>query len=99
MRYGRKARHGQWNWENGASIPDQAYCDKFYDRTIDLIHKYKPDLIYFDDDALPLWPVSDAGMKIAADFDNFNMQQHDGKLDAILLGKMLSEGQRQCLAR
>ena len=99
MRYGRKARHGQWNWENGASIPDQAYCDKFYNRTIDLIHKYKPDLIYFDDDALPLWPVSDAGLKIAADFYNFNMQQHHGKLDAILLGKLLSEGQRQCLAR
>jgi alpha-L-fucosidase len=89
--------HGQWNWENGASIPDQAYCDKFYNRTIDLIHKYKPDLIYFDDDALPLWPVSDAGLKIAADFYNFNMRQHEGKLEAILLGKMLSEGQRQCL--
>jgi alpha-L-fucosidase len=91
------AIHGQWNWENGASIPDQAYCDKFYNRTLDLIHKYKPDLIYFDDDALPLWPVSDAGLKIAADFYNFNMRQHDGKLEAILLGKMLSEGQRQCL--
>ncbi len=82
--------HGQWNWGNGASIPDQAYCDKFYNRTIDLVHKYKPDLVYFDDDALPLWPVSDAGLKIAADFYNFNMQQHGGKLEAVLFGKMLS---------
>jgi len=40
------AIHGQWNWENGASIPDQAYCDKFYNRTLDLVHKYKPDLLY-----------------------------------------------------
>jgi len=91
--------HGQWNWENGASIPDQAYCDKFYDRTMDLVHKYKPDLIYFDDDALPLWPVSDAGLKIVADFYNFNMQQHDGKLEAVLFGKMLSESQQKCIVR
>jgi len=43
---------------------------------------------------LPLWPVSDAGLKIAADFYNFNMQQHDGKLEAVLFGKMLSEMSR-----
>jgi alpha-L-fucosidase len=91
--------HGQWNWGNGASIPDQAYCDKFYNRTVDLVHKYKPDLIYFDDDALPLWPVSDAGLKIAADFYNFNMKQHDGKLEAILFGKMLSESEQKCIVR
>ena len=93
------AIHGQWNWGNGASIPDQAYCDKFYNRTIDLVHKYKPDLIYFDDDALPLWPVSDAGLKIAADFYNFNMKQHDGKLEAVLFGKMLSEDEQKCIVR
>jgi alpha-L-fucosidase len=91
--------HGQWNWGNGASIPDQDFCDKFYNRTIDLVHKYKPDLLYFDDDALPLWPVSDAGLKIAADFYNFNMQQHDGKLEAVLFGKMLSESQQKCIVR
>jgi alpha-L-fucosidase len=91
--------HAQWNWSNGASQPDQAYCDKFYNRTIDLIHKYKPDLVYFDDDALPLWPVSDAGLKIAADFYNYNMQQHDGRLEAVLFGKMLSEDQQKCLVR
>jgi alpha-L-fucosidase len=56
-------------------------------------------LIYFDDDALPLWPVSDAGLKIAADFYNFNMQQHAGKLEAVLFGKMLSESQQKCIVR
>jgi alpha-L-fucosidase len=93
------AIHAQWNWGNGASLPDQAYCDKFYNRTLDLVHKYKPDLVYFDDDALPLWPVSDAGLKIAADFYNFNMEQHDGKLEAVLFGKMLSAGQQKCIVR
>jgi alpha-L-fucosidase len=89
--------HSQWDYKNGASIPDAAYCERFYNRTIDLVHKYQPDLLYFDDDALPLWPVSDAGLKIAADFYNFNLEVHRGKLEAVLLGKQLSEGERQCL--
>jgi alpha-L-fucosidase len=89
--------HSQWDYKNGASIPDAAYCERFYNRTIDLVHKYQPDLLYFDDDALPLWPVSDAGLKIAADFYNFNLKVHGGKLEAVLLGKQLSEGERQCL--
>ena len=87
----------QWNWGNGASLPDQAYCDKFYNRTVDLINKYHPDLIYFDDTALPLWPVSDAGLKIAAHFYNSNMKWHDGTNEAVLFGKILEAEQRRCL--
>jgi alpha-L-fucosidase len=79
------------------SQPDQAYCDKYYNRVVDLVHKYQPDLLYFDDDALPLWPVSDAGLKIAADFYNFNSQQHDGKLEAVILGKQLNDEERKCI--
>ncbi len=92
------AIHGQWNWDNGASLPDQAYCDKFYNRTLDLINRYQPDLIYFDDTALPLWPVSDAGLRIAAHFYNRNMQEHGGKLEAVLFGKILDEEQRKAMA-
>jgi alpha-L-fucosidase len=91
------AINDQWNWGAGAAIPDEAYCERFYNRTLDLIHKYHPDLVYFDDDTLPLWPVSDAGLKIAADFYNFNMNQHGGKLEAVMLGKMLTPFERQCL--
>ena len=88
-----------WAWDvsKGSSVPDQAYCEKYYNRTIDLIDKYHPDLIYFDDDALPLWPVSDAGLKIAAHFYNSNMKLHDGKLEGVLFGKSLSESQRKCM--
>jgi alpha-L-fucosidase len=89
--------HTQWDYQNGASIPDLAFCERFYNRTVDLVHKYRPDLLYFDDDALPLWPVSDAGLKIAADFYNFNMKVHAGKLTAVLFGKQLGEEQRKCL--
>jgi alpha-L-fucosidase len=62
--------HSQWNWGGGASVPNAAYCEKFYNRTVDLINKYHPDLLYFDDTGLPLWPISDAGLKIAAHYYN-----------------------------
>ena len=88
---------GQWEWGNGANLPDAAYCEKFYNRTVDLINRYQPDLIYFDDTALPLWPVSDAGLKIAAHFYNRNMREHGGKLEAVLFGKILNEEQRKAM--
>ncbi len=87
----------RWNWGNGVSIPDAAYCERFYDRTLDLINRYQPDLVYFDDTALPLWPISDAGLKIAAHYYNANMQAHGGKLEAVLFGKILNEQQRHCM--
>jgi len=88
---------GQWNWENGASIPDQKYCDNFYNRTMDLINLYNPDLVYFDDTGLPLYPISDAGLKIAAHYYNTNMAAHNGKLQAVLFGKVLTEEQKKCM--
>ena len=89
--------HARWDWNNGVTLPDQAYCDKYYNRVVDLVHKYQPDLLYFDDDALPLWPVSDAGLKIAADFYNYNQRLHDGQLKAVILGKQLNDEERKCI--
>jgi len=85
-----------WDWGNGANVPDKAYCDNFLKRTIDLIDKYGPDLVYFDDNALPLWPVSDAGLKIATHLYNTSIKKH-GKLQAALFGKKLNEQQRRCM--
>lgn len=91
-----KAIHSQWDWGDGASIPSKAYCDKFLKRTIDLIDQYDPDLVYFDDTALPLWPVSDAGLKIAAHMYNKSIKKN-GSLQAVVTGKILDELQRQCM--
>ncbi len=88
--------HRQWNWGNGVAKPTDAYIEKFYKRTIELIDKYSPDLVYFDDTALPLWPISDAGLKIAAHLYNTNIKKH-GKLEAVLNGKILDEEQRKCM--
>jgi alpha-L-fucosidase len=89
--------HRQWNWGNGCVVPDQDYCQRFYDRTVDLIDQHQPDLLYFDDTALPLWPISDAGLKIAAHFYNDNMRRHGGRLEAVLTGKILDAQQRKCM--
>lgn len=88
---------GRWDWVDDASVPDEAYCRKFYNRTVDLINKYDPDLIYFDDTALPLWPISDVGLKIAAHYYNRDMLRNEGKLDVVLFGKAPDEMQRQCM--
>jgi len=88
--------HPRWNWGNEATPPDAAYCQRFYDRTADLINQAKPDLIYFDDTALPLWPVSDAGLRIAAHFYNSHLARTGNA--GVLFGKVLTEEQRKCLS-
>ncbi|MGD0388337.1 MAG: alpha-L-fucosidase [Tepidisphaeraceae bacterium] len=89
-----------WDWDpaKGSSVPDAAYCAKFFNRTVDLIDKYHPDLVYFDDDILPLYQVdSRVGLKIAAHYYNSNMQLHDGQLQAVLNTKNVDPQQRKCL--
>jgi alpha-L-fucosidase len=88
--------HRQWNWGNGVAMPSAAYCEKFYNRTVDLIDKYDPDLVYFDDTALPLWPASDAGLRIAAHFYNRSVKQK-GSVQVVINGKILDEQQRKCM--
>jgi alpha-L-fucosidase len=88
--------HRQWNWGNGVAAPSTAYVEKFYNRTVDLINKYNPDLIYFDDTALPFSQISDAGLRIAAHMYNRSIRQN-GALEAVICGKILDAQQRKCL--
>src|SRR6202011_5902505 len=77
----------------GAS-PDQAYVSKWFYRIKDLIDKYQPDLLYFDDTQLPL---GDAGMNIAAHFFNANLKWHKGKLQGLITSKGLSLEQQRAV--
>lgn len=87
-----------WNWRDKAtSIPDKAYCEKFLKRTIDLIDKYEPELVYFDDTVLPLYPFSEVGLEIVAHHYNQNIKRNKGNLNAVINGKMLDELQRKCM--
>ncbi|GHE44628.1 alpha-L-fucosidase [Sphingobacterium griseoflavum] len=91
--------HGQWHWDidSGVNVPTKAYCENFKDRTIELIDNYRPDVVYFDDTALPLWPISDVGLQIAAHYYNQNKKWNNGKLQAVINGKILNEQQRKCM--
>jgi alpha-L-fucosidase len=88
--------HKQWNWGNGVAKPNNSYIEKFFNRTIDLINQYEPDLLYFDDSQLPMWPISDAGLRIAAHHYNKSIKDH-GQLRAVINGKILDENQRKAM--
>lgn len=75
---------------------DSAYIEKFFNRTIDLIDKYQPDLLYFDDTVLPIYPASDIGLRIAAYLYNTSFTKN-GKLEAVMTGKQLNAEQRQAI--
>ena len=91
------AIHSQWGWENGACTPSQEYVTNFYNRTLDAINRYNPDLLYFDVTVLPFYPVSDAGLKIAAHMYNHSQATHMGKNEAVVFGKILSDEQKEAL--
>jgi len=86
-----------WEWKQGIiTTPSKDYCNKYYNRTIDLINRYNPDVVYFDDSQLPLWPVSDVGLRIVAHMYNKSIKEH-GELRAVVNGKILDENQRKAM--
>lgn len=90
-----RAIHRQWAWGEGANLPSQEYVTNFYNRTLDAINRYNPDIIYFDVTVLPFYPISDAGLKIATHMYNHSMVTHKGKNEAVVLTKILDEQQRK----
>ena len=87
--------HRQWDWSHGACPPSQEFVTNFYNRTLDAINRYNPDLIYFDVTVLPFYPLSDAGLRIAAHMYNHSMALHNGKNEAVVFGKILQNEQQK----
>ncbi|MDZ8119917.1 alpha-L-fucosidase [Pontiella agarivorans] len=73
--------------------PSQKYLDTFYLRTRELIDRYNPDLLYFDDKQAPLQNV---GLKIAAHYYNRALERH-GKVDVVLNTKLNDETTKPAL--
>ena len=91
QRHPLSANSNAWNWEEDQVVtPDQAYCDKLYNRTVQLIDDYDPDMVYFDDTYLPLWPVSDAGLNIVA-------HGYNRRPDMVFTGKVLTPWQKETI--
>jgi alpha-L-fucosidase len=73
----------KWTEEPPATNP--AFVEKWFLRCQDLLDKYQPDLVYFDNTELPL---GQAGLDIAAHYYNSNIQKH-GDLQAVINTKEL----------
>ena len=98
QRHPLSPENGAWTWEEGKiTPPDQAFCDKIYNRTVQLLDDYRPDIVYFDDTYLPLWPVSDAGLKILAHGYNRSAAEHGGESQIVFTGKVLTDWQKKTL--
>lgn len=89
--------HDQWDWSHGCTLPTQEYITNFYNRTIDAINRYQPDVVYYDATVLPFEQISDCGRRLVAHQYNRSMMLHNGKNEAVVLGKILSEQQRRAI--
>jgi len=77
------ANDRKWTEQPPAGNP--AFVQRWYMRCEELVNKYDPDLLYFDDTELPL---GQAGLDIAAHYYNSNVSRR-GRLDAVLTSKGL----------
>ena len=82
------ARDGQWIEHAPAQNP--RFVDKWRLRQTDLVEKYRPDMVYFDDSRLPF---GQTGIDAVADYYNRSLAWH-GKIDVVLTAKRLSPFQR-----
>ena len=76
------AHDGQWIETPPPNNPE--FVQSWYLRCKDLMDRYDPDLVYFDDTELPL---GQAGLDITADFYNSNMQRRGGRMEAVIAAK------------
>lgn len=79
---------GQWMEHGPKNAP--GYAAKWLLRQTDLIDKYKPDMVYFDDYELPFGPI---GLESLADYYNRSIQWH-GKIDVVLTAKKIQPSHR-----
>ncbi len=86
-----RANDSVWNESPPAQNP--AFVERWFLRCKDLIDKYRPDVLYFDDTELPL---GQAGLDIAAHYYNSSLKWHD-RLDVVLTAKKMTEAHRSGL--
>ena len=73
-------------WNENPPTQNPEFVRRWTLRCLDLLDSYRPDLIYFDNEGLPL---GQAGLDVAAHYYNANMAWNGGKLEAVINGKKL----------
>jgi len=82
MKEWREKNDLMWN-ENPLPM-NPAFTERWFLRCQDLIDKYQPDVLYFDDTELPL---GQAGLDIVAHYYNANLARNKGKIEAVVNAK------------
>lgn len=83
-------------WTEKAPAGDPEFTDGWFHRVKDLIDQYRPDFLYLDNTELPL---DQAGLDLAAHYYNASRAWNNGKLDAVLTAKGLSEARRPAVVQ
>ncbi len=87
--------HNQWEWGNGASLPSEEYKMKFQNRVLELINDYAPDMLYFDDTAMPFYGCDEQiGKNILTHYYNSSAENNDGTPNVVVTGKKLTTDQK-----
>jgi alpha-L-fucosidase len=86
------AHDGKW-WES-ANEENVKFAKNWFLRCKDLIDKYHPDQLYFDDESLPLGQY---GLDITAHMYNSSIAQHGGVNEAVVNAKRLKPEHRGAL--
>jgi alpha-L-fucosidase len=83
------AHDGQWLEE----VPPAhlGFARNWLARQLDLVEKYRPDLVYLDDSGLPFGAI---GIQAAAHYYAQSRRRHGGALEGVLTAKRLSAAQR-----
>ncbi len=81
-------------WNEAAPAQNPAFTERWFLRCQDLMDQYQPDVVYFDNNELPL---GQAGLDVAAHFYNANLQRNGDRLDVILNGKKVADARRPAL--
>jgi alpha-L-fucosidase len=81
-------------WSEAAPPNNREFVRKWSLRCRDLLEKYRPDLVYFDDTGLPL---GQAGLDITAWYYNANQSWNRSVLEAVVTGKQLTPQQRSAI--
>ena len=80
-------------WSERIPEMNPQFARNWFLRCKQLIDDYNPDLVYFDDEYD--LPMEHYGLEIAAHMYNRSMAQHDGRNEAVINSKRLSEEQQR----
>jgi alpha-L-fucosidase len=81
-------------WTENPPSMNPGFTEKWFLRCKNLVDRYKPDFLYFDDTELPL---GQAGLDVTAHYYNAGLKWHGGKMETVVTAKNMSPEHRTAL--